>query len=541
MHAPLKKCLKWSLAALLLLPLFYVNFLMYMSGNLLMAIGMLALLVIGIFIYANSKGYVYRYLFPGLLGFFIFVIFPLVYTFWISFHKYDAKNLLTRERVEGILRSETYEPEGATAFSYQIFRTEKESDYQIVLKAKNPPPPPAPAGQTAEASAEEDSESTAEAAPAPPEEKSFISPVFTLPAFEKNKVLVLNSENDMPEGDPLAIGDITRGKLHILLRDIKLQLPDEQIVGLSSLREFSTQKPVWSLKDDGSLENNQDGRIVRPNPETGFFETEAGEKVGVGFRTWTGAENYSRIVTDERIKKPFARIFVWTFTFAFLSMATTFALGMFLAVLLEWEGLKGRKFYRTLLIFPYAVPAFLSILTFQGMFNQEFGAVNEFLGALFNISPEWNSNPWLARLMILIVNLWLGYPYMMIICTGNLQSISKNIYEASAIDGSNPWANFRRLTLPLVLPPMVPVLIASFAFNFNNFNLIYLLTAGRPRMVGGSGIAGETDILVTYTFNLAFKNSGADYGLASAIATILFVIVGILAWLNLKKTQGSAS
>ena len=137
--------------------------------------------------------------------------------------------------------------------------------------------------------------------------------------------------------------------------------------------------------------------------------------------------------------------------------------------------------------------------------------------------------------MILLVNLWLGYPYMMLICTGMLQSIPSSIYEASAIDGSNPVVDFFHLTLPLLFPPLVPILISSFAFNFNNFNLIYLLTAGGPKMVGG-GIAGETDLLVNYTFNLAFRDSGTNYGLASAIATVLFIIVGFLAWTNLKLT-----
>ena len=137
--------------------------------------------------------------------------------------------------------------------------------------------------------------------------------------------------------------------------------------------------------------------------------------------------------------------------------------------------------------------------------------------------------------MVLLVNIWLGYPYMMLICSGMLQSIPTAIYEASAIDGSNRIVDFFRLTLPLVLTPMVPILISSFAFNFNNFNLIYLLTGGGPRMVGG-GIAGETDLLVNYTFNIAFRDTGTNYGLASAIATVLFFIVGFLSWINLRMT-----
>ena len=135
--------------------------------------------------------------------------------------------------------------------------------------------------------------------------------------------------------------------------------------------------------------------------------------------------------------------------------------------------------------------------------------------------------------MILIVNVWLGYPYMMLVCTGLLQSIPSALYEASAMDGGTPITNFSRITLPLLVPPLFPILIASFAFNFNNYSLIHLLTAGTPRMVGG-GIAGETDILVSYTMHMAFLDSGSNYGLASAIATIIFIIVGTLAWFNLR-------
>jgi maltose/maltodextrin transport system permease protein len=200
--------------------------------------------------------------------------------------------------------------------------------------------------------------------------------------------------------------------------------------------------------------------------------------------------------------------------------------------------MKFKRTYRTLFILPYAVPSVLSILILKGLFNQEFGAVNELLRAIFGWAPEWETDPWGARAMILLVNLWLGYPYMMLICTGMLQSIPAGIYEASAIDGSNARVDFFQLTLPLVLPAMIPILISSFAFNFNNFNLIYLLTGGGPQMVGGTG--GETDLLVNYAFNIAFKESGTNFGLAGAIATLIFIVIGLLSWINIKLTARTA-
>ena len=129
---------------------------------------------------------------------------------------------------------------------------------------------------------------------------------------------------------------------------------------------------------------------------------------------------------------------------------------MVLAVILEWKDLRFRRAYRTLLILPYAVPAVLSILIFKGLFNQEFGAVNEFLRGIFGFAPEWETNPWGARAMILLVNLWLGYPYMMLICTGMLQSIPSAIYEASAIDGSNPLVDFFQVNIAASASPACP-------------------------------------------------------------------------------------
>jgi len=310
------------------------------------------------------------------------------------------------------------------------------------------------------------------------------------------------------------------------------------LVALAGLTNFAARERLWTPNPDGSLTNKKDGTVIRPDYKAGFFVNDKGEKTGVGFRTFSGFDNYLRIITDPRIQGPFFRIFLWTFAFSAISVFLTFALGMLLSVLLEQKDLRFRQIYRTLFIFPYAVPGLLSILILKGLFNQEFGAVNALLKGIFGLAPEWETNPWGARAMILLVNLWLGYPYMMLICTGMLQSIPSAIYEASAIDGSNKVRDFFDLTLPLVLPPMIPILISAFAFNFNNFNLIYLLTAGGPQMVGGH--AGETDLLVTYTYSIAFLDSGTNYGLASAIATLLFILVGFLAWINLRVTAKKA-
>jgi maltose/maltodextrin transport system permease protein len=213
------------------------------------------------------------------------------------------------------------------------------------------------------------------------------------------------------------------------------------------------------------------------------------------------------------------------------------ALGMTLAVVLNWEGLKYRTLYRTLLFLPYAVPGFISILIFKGLFNQNFGEINAILNAVFGIRPAWFADPMLAKSMILIVNTWLGYPYIMVLCTGLIKAIPADLYEASAIAGAKPLTNFFKITVPLIAKPLTPLLISAFAFNFNNFVLISLLTDGRPDYLNTKLPAGTNDILVSYTYRIAFTDAGTNFGLAAAISTLIFFMVAIMSLANLKLAQ----
>jgi maltose/maltodextrin transport system permease protein len=497
------------LVALVVLPALYLNFSIYQTGNVWVALAMLILIALGAFIYLSDAAYTYRYLFPGFLGFGLFVIFPIAYMVFLSFTKYSSQNLLYFDRSLALLRQESYSV-GNISYRYKLY-AQGDGEYILYLENENDPT------------------------------KRYVSEPFALTPGEQPKgsqeaeKLTALPQNEKVPGTPLEFAQVTRQKLFIPMRGRQFALPDDTLVAMEGLQKFASRDRLWKVNPDGSLTNKQDGKVIRPDFKLGYFVTDKGEKVGAGFRTFSGFDNYIRIVTDPRIQGPFFKIFLWTVAFSGISVVLTFSVGMLLAVILEWKELSFRSAYRTLLILPYAVPAVLSILIFKGMFNQEFGAVNQFLRGIFGFAPEWETNPWGARCMILLVNVWLGYPYMMLVCTGMLQSIPPAIYEASAIDGSGPVVDFFDLTLPLVLPPLMPILISSFAFNFNNFNLIYLLTAGGPKMVGG-GIAGETDLLVNYTFNIAFRDSGTNFGLASAIATLLFIIVGFLAWINLKMS-----
>jgi maltose/maltodextrin transport system permease protein len=321
------------------------------------------------------------------------------------------------------------------------------------------------------------------------------------------------------------------------LRTLRLQLADGAELRLKSLREFAPLRPLYVAQPDGSLQHQLSGKLLRPNTRTGFFEAADGERVAPGFRVGVGLQNYQRIFTDPQFSQPFARVFVWTVAFAALTVVFTGALGMLLAVLLGWEALRGRAAYRLVLFLPYAVPGFISILVFKGLFNQNLGEINLVLNQLFGIRPAWFSDPLLAKVMLLIVNTWLGFPYMMVLCSGLIKAIPADLYEASAVQGAGPLANFWFITLPLVVKPLTPLLIAAFAFNFNNFVLISLLTEGRPDFLDASVPAGTTDLLVSYTWRIAFEDTGQQFGLAAALSTVIFVLVAAMTLVQMRFTR----
>ena len=180
------------------------------------------------------------------------------------------------------------------------------------------------------------------------------------------------------------------------------------------------------------------------------------------------------------------------------------------------------------------MPAFISIPVFRGLFNENMGEINLVLFQLFGVRPGWFSDATLARAMVLIVNTWLGYPYMMILCMGLIKAIPGELYEASALVGAGPAMNLWRITLPLIARPMAPLLVASFATNFNNLTLVALLTNGAPDYLDTAVPVGATDLLASYTYRIAFQDSGQHYALACAIASIVFLIVATLAVANLR-------
>ena len=496
---------RWSgplLLGLVVLCALYLVTIVYAVGETLLAGTLLVLVALALWIYSSSRTYAFRYLFPGIAAAFVFVIFPMLYTIAIGFTNYSSRNLLDPIQAERYFLDEIFRADGAT--------------YAFSLHAD---------GQEFRARLEHAENG-----------KAFLAGPLALTAERPLEVRAEPADKvSYAVGEPVPLKELIARQKY--LKPILVLMPDGGKVRLSSLREFAPVQPLYVRSADGSLVNQQNGAMIRPNPNTGFYETSAGERLQPGFQVPIGWDNYKRIFTDTRFQEPFIRIFIWTLMFSGLTVLFAASIGMFLAVLLNWDALRFKGVYRILLFLPYAVPGFISILVFRGLFNQNSGEINLILGSLFGVKPAWFSDPTLAKAMLLIVNTWLGFPYMMVVCMGLIKAIPADLYEASAVAGAGPLTNFISITLPLILKPLTPLLISSFAFNFNNFVLISLLTGGRPDFLNTTVPAGTTDILVSYTYRIAFQDSGQQFGLAAAISTVIFLMVATISLIQMRFTK----
>ncbi|WP_420593648.1 ABC transporter permease subunit [Deinococcus sp.] len=246
-----------------------------------------------------------------------------------------------------------------------------------------------------------------------------------------------------------------------------------------------------------------------------------------------GLENFRQIFGRATVE--LIPVFFWTVTFAFLTVTFNALAGLILGILLYNPRLKGRNIYRTLLFLPWAIPTVITVQMWVALLNQQFGVVNKTLGLLGLAAVPWLGDPLWAKVSVLVVNLWLGFPYMMTATISALSTISDDLYEAASIDGAGRWQQIQNITLPLLRNSFTPILLSGFAFNFNNFGIIYLLTQGGPPVTGRTSTAGATDILLSWGYNTAFGAAGGqNYSLASAIALIIFVLTLAISLVNFK-------
>lgn len=252
--------------------------------------------------------------------------------------------------------------------------------------------------------------------------------------------------------------------------------------------------------------------------------------------TWVGLQNFNTLFSWKGSKgqsyaATFGEILLWTLIWAFFATVTNYFLGMLVAMMINKKGIRLKKLWRTVLVATIAIPQFISLLYVSKMFAKN-GIVNGTLislGIIEQSLPFWESPTW-ARVMVILINIWIGIPYLMLIATGILMNIPQDLYESSRIDGANPWQQYSKITLPYMLFVTGPYLVTQFTSNMNNFNVIYLLTGGRPLNPAASsaaGSAGYTDLLITWLFKITMGEE-AQYYLASVVGIIVFVVVSVI-------------
>ncbi len=248
-----------------------------------------------------------------------------------------------------------------------------------------------------------------------------------------------------------------------------------------------------------------------------------------------GLSNFRAIFAQA--SRALAPVFVWNVTFALSTIVINTIFGVFLAIFLNNPNLRFRNLYRTLLIVPWALPSIITIQVWKGFLNSNFGAINRTLALLDLPVFDWLGDLWPARGALLLVNLWLGLPFMMTAVLGALSAIPEDLYEAAKIDGAGVWRRITGVTLPLLRTALVPITLTGFAFAFNNFGIIYLLTGGGPGYAGGTSTARGTDILISWAYNVAFQPSGGyAYGMGSAISILIFFITIAISLVNFSVT-----
>ncbi len=462
----------------------------------------LALAVVN-WVYFSRRMLPAKYLVPGLLFLLVYQIFVMAYTGYVAFTNYgDGHNSTKADAVEAILVQNERRVEGSPAFPLTVVSQGDELGFAVVAQD----------GDVQVGTAEQ--------------------PLTTVDdaTVESDKVTAV------PGYDVLQFAQIAQQQEAITT--LRVPVSDDPNDGSLRTQDGSTGYVYEStLVYDEAADTMTDAStgVVYTPDDHGNFRAEDGSVLLPGWRVTVGFENFTTFFTDSRIAGPFFSILWWTFAFAILSVVTTFAVGLFLAVVFNDPRIKGRRIYRSLLLLPYALPAFISALVWKGMLNPRFGFINEVLLGGANI--PWLTDPWMAKLSILMVNLWLGFPYMFIVCTGALQSIPGDVLESARMDGASATRIQRSIVLPLLMISVAPLLVASFAFNFNNFTLIYLLTGGGPNFQGTPILVGHTDILISMVYSVAFESGLKQYGLASALSILIFIIVGAISWAGFRRTR----
>ena len=470
---------------------------------------MVGIITLGInYVVLKADAFPLRWIAPGLAFMLLLSVYPIIFTVYIAFTNFGTGHLLPKAQAIQVLGQRQFLPEAGTTYKYTVFKA-GEDRYALWLQ------PEGGAGFLALS------------------EGGTISPP-QVGALDAN-------------GVPTSVEDytqLTRVQLVQALSALKdatfaangkaVQLTSK--LGVAAALE---QRYVYDPAAD-SLLDRKTNTLYRANARTGLFVSDAGDELSPGYQVGVGGRNFARFFTNPSFRGPLLRVFVWTFAFAFLSVLLAFSLGLLIAIAFG-RNMPAQKLIKGLLIIPFAVPNAITILVWRGMLNPLDGVVSTTLAHLFNQPAGWPpvfADQWWVKFALILINIWLAYPYFMLVNSGALQAIPTDMYEAASIDGANGWQQFWHLTLPLLLVGVGPLLLGSFTANFNSLNVVYLFNQGGPPMVGTSTPAGHSDILISYVYRLAFAGgSGQDFGYASAISMVIFIILAVITLFQYRTMQ----
>lgn len=440
----------------------------------------------------------YRWLATGIILALLFTIFPIVYTVYLSFTNMSGGHLLTKEQAISRLGNERYTPADASIYSWYAYGTDTDN-YELLLSDSE--------GRTYRAIQGQDPQAHSwdplTEPPASLDGKPLLDPVLTLQSIQ-----VLSELNFGSSEHPLAV---------IGMGEAAIQQPR---------LAYDPAAETMTDRETGTIYTAVDGTFVSPE----------GEQLIPGFMVGTGFDNYTRFLGNDGYRKPLLQILVWNFLFAILSVGLSFGLGLMIALL--FENLPGRRIIRSLLIIPYPIPVLVSIMVWRGLLNEQMGLVTSLFTAVFGWAPAFFTDVNAVRFAVILINVYLSYPYFYILASGALKSIPRDMYEAADIDGASPFQALRHITMPMLLRILMPLLIASFSFNFNNFTIIWAYNAGNPPIADTLVTMGHTDLLISLIYRLGFNsNDAADYGFSAAITVILFVFVGLMVFFQTRNTK----
>lgn len=476
---------------------------LYVAGNWWGIALTVAVVALVYWIYLSGRTVPAKYLVPGVILLMAFQIFPVLYTMSTSLTNMSDGHRGTKEQAI------------ASIEAFSVVRTDDSQEYTLTVATTGDPE----TGELAFLLTDEDGQAYAgdadgleELTGATVDDTGKVSEAFGYTPLSPNQINARSDELQefaVPTGEGSGI----------------------RSSGLSSAFEGSALR-IYDADCD-CVEDRETGAVYTADDDRGAFYDEDGERLAQGWQVGVGFDNFLRFLIDPTFATAFFGTLVWNIAFAASVTFLVFVLGLAVAMTLHTPRLRGKVTYRILVVLPYAMSSLAMYLLWRDMFNADFGLFNRMLG----LEVDWLGDPWAARAAVILANVWLGYPYMFLVATGALQAIPRELSQAARLDGAGPWQAFRYVTLPLLMVAMTPILISTFAFNFNNFNAVWLLTRGGPFTSDGTMAGGATDLLITYTYRLAFSEATAQYGYAAAMSVMIFIIVSVMSVVSLRRSK----